>query len=151
MITVAKIIQTIAAFTAGLCSFMWGGMDGLLYALISFMILDYITGCLVAITQKELSSKIGFKGIAKKVIIMALVAVGHILDTHILGGGVAFCRNTVIGFYLANEGISILENAGELGIPLPKKLIAVLKQLRSKNDDQEESKESEDKDNDDIG
>ena len=123
-----KIIQTICAVLAGIAGFLWGGMDGLLYALVSFMILDYITGCLVAIVKKELSSKIGFKGIAKKVLIMALVAVGHILDTHILGGG-AFCRSAVIGFYIANEGISILENAGELGIPLPKKLIAVLKQM----------------------
>lgn len=137
-----KLVQIISAFTAGLCSFMWGGMDGLLYALVSFMVLDYITGCLAAVVKKELSSKIGFKGIAKKVLVMALVAVGHILDTHILGGG-AFCRSAVIGFYIANEGISILENAGELGIPLPKKLIAVLKQLKSKDDE-----ESEDKKND---
>jgi toxin secretion/phage lysis holin len=133
----SKIIQTIAAIASGLCSFMFGGMDGLLYALVSFMVLDYITGCLVAIIKKELSSKVGFKGIAKKVLIMALVAVGHILDTHILGGG-AFCRSAVIGFYIANEGISILENAGDLGIPLPKKLIAVLKQLKSKDDEESE-------------
>lgn len=146
----SKLIQSIFAFFAGMASFLWGGVDGLLYALIVFMILDYITGVIVAVTKHELSSEIGFKGIAKKVLIMALVAVGHILDTHILGGG-AFCRSAVIGFYIANEGISILENAGELGIPLPKKLIAVLKQLRSKNDDQEDGKESEDKDNDDIG
>ena len=146
----SKVIQSIFAFFAGMASFLWGGVDGLLYALIVFMILDYITGVIVAVTKHELSSEIGFKGIAKKVLIMALVAVGHILDAHILGGG-AFCRSAVIGFYIANEGISILENAGELGIPLPKKLIAVLKQLKSKNDDQEDSKESEDKDNDDIG
>lgn len=137
-----KLIQTTAAILAGIASFLWGGMDGLLYALISFMILDYITGCLVAIVKKELSSKIGFKGIAKKVLIMALVAVGHILDTHILGGG-AFCRSAVIGFYIANEGISILENAGELGIPLPKKLIAVLKQLKSKDDEESEDDKNE--------
>lgn len=137
----SKLIQSIAAFFAGMASFLWGGVDSLLYALIVFMILDYITGIIVAVTKHELSSEIGFKGIAKKVLIMALVAVGHILDEHILGGG-AFCRSAVIGFYIANEGISILENAGELGLPLPKKLIAVLKQLKSKDD------ESEDKDND---
>lgn len=139
----SKIIQSIFAFFAGMASFLWGGVDGLLYALIVFMVLDYITGVIVAVTKHELSSEIGFKGIAKKVLIMALVAVGHILDAHILGGG-AFCRSAVIGFYIANEGISILENAGELGIPLPKKLIAVLKQLKSKNDDEE----SGDKEND---
>ena len=128
----SKLIQSIAAFFAGMASFLWGGVDGLLYALIVFMILDYTTGVIVAVTKHELSSEIGFKGIAKKVLVMALVAVGHILDEHILGGG-AFCRSAVIGFYIANEGISILENAGELGIPLPKKLIAVLKQLKSKD------------------
>ena len=83
-----------------------------------------------------MSSEVGFKGIAKKVLIMGLVAVGHILDTHILGGG-AVCRSAVIGFYIANEGISILENSAKLGLPLPKKLIAVLKQLKDDNDKEE--------------
>ena len=142
----SKLIQSIFAVLSAICGFCFGAMDGLLYALITFMILDYITGCLVAIVQKELSSKVGFKGIAKKVIILALVAVGHILDVHVLGGG-AVCRSAVIGFYLANEGISILENAGELGIPLPKKLIAVLKQLKDKNND--DDKKDGDGNNDD--
>lgn len=140
-----KLIKVISAFFAGMASFLWGGVDGLLYALIAFMVLDYITGVLVAIATKELSSEIGFKGIAKKVLIMVLVAVGHILDEHILGGG-AFCRSAVVGFYIANEGISILENAGELGIPLPKKLIAVLKQLRNKSDDEESEGKKNDSD-----
>lgn len=131
-----KIIQLIAAIGAAVCGFLFGRMDGLMYALIAFMALDYLTGVLVAATQKELSSKVGFKGIAKKVIILALVAVGHILDTHVLGGG-AVCRSAVSGFYIANEGISILENAAELGLPLPKKLIDVLKQLRDDNDKEE--------------
>lgn len=131
-----KIIQLITAIGAAVCGFLFGRMDGLMYALIAFMALDYLTGVLVAATQKELSSKVGFKGIAKKVIILALVAVGHILDTHVLGGG-AVCRSAVSGFYIANEGISILENAAELGLPLPKKLIDVLKQLRDDNDKEE--------------
>ena len=131
-----KIIQLITAIGAAVCGFLFGRMDGLMYALIAFMALDYLTGVLVAAAQKELSSKVGFKGIAKKVIILALVAVGHILDTHVLGGG-AVCRSAVSGFYIANEGISILENAAELGLPLPKKLIAVLKQLRDDNDKEE--------------
>ncbi len=141
-----KLIQTITAILTAICGFCFGAMDGLLYALITFMILDYITGCLVAIVQKELSSKVGFKGIAKKVIILALVAVGHILDVHVLGGGVV-CRSAVIGFYLANEGISILENAGELGIPLPKKLIAVLKQLKDKSDKEDKDGDGKNDDN----
>lgn len=130
-----KLIQMITAIIAAVCGFLWGEADGLLYALIAFMTIDYITGVIVAVIQHVLSSEIGFKGIAKKVLILALVAVGHILDVHVLGGG-AVCRSAVIGFYLANEGISILENAGELGLPLPKKLIAVLKQLKDKEDDE---------------
>ena len=131
-----KIIQYISAAVAGVCGFLWGELDGLLYALIASMAIDYISGVIVAVAQKELSSEVGFKGIAKKVLIMALVAVGHILDIYILGGG-AVCRSMVIGFYLANEGISILENAGELGLPLPKKLVAVLKQLKDKDNEDE--------------
>ena len=131
-----KIIQIIAASAAAVCGFFFFFFDGLMYALIAFMVLDYISGVLVAIAQKELSSKVGFKGIAKKVIILSLVAVGHILDVHVLGGG-AVCRSAVLGFYIANEGISILENAAELGLPLPKKLVSVLKQLKEKEDKDE--------------
>lgn len=129
-----KIIQTIAAVLSGVCGFLWGQLDGLLYALVAFMIIDYVSGVIVAVFRRELSSEVGFKGIAKKVLIMGLVAVGHILDTHILGGG-AVCRSAVIGFYIANEGISILENSAKLGLPLPKKLVDVLEQL--KDDDKE--------------
>ena len=131
-----KIIQWFAAAAAATVGFLWGQMDGLLYALITFMALDYISGVLVAIAQRELSSKVGFKGIAKKVCILMLVAVGHLLDAHVLGEG-AVCRMAVAGFYLANEGISILENAGELGLPLPKKLVSVLKQLKDSTDKEE--------------
>lgn len=131
-----RVIQILAAAGAAACGFLFGELDGLMYALIAFMILDYISGVLVAIAEHELSSKIGFKGIAKKVIILILVAVGHILDMHILGGG-AVCRSAVCGLYIANEGISILENASELGIPLPKKLVAVLKQLKEDSDKEE--------------
>lgn len=128
-----RIIQTLCAVSCAVFGFLWGKADGLLYALLAFMALDYVTGVIVAITKHILNSETGFKGIAKKVLILALVAVGHILDVHVLGGG-AVCRSAVIGFYLANEGISILENAGDLGIPLPKKLKAVLQQLRNDND-----------------
>lgn len=131
-----KFIQTSSAILAAICGFLWGKADGLLYALIAFMVLDYVTGVIVAILRKTLNSEIGFTGIAKKVLILTLVAVGHILDVHVLGGG-AVCRSAVIGFYLANEGISILENAGNIGIPLPKKLIAVLQQLKKDNDKEE--------------
>lgn len=131
-----KIFQIIVAAGAALCGFLWGELDGSLYALIAFLVLDYISGVLAAIAQKELSSKVGFKGIAKKVIILVLVAVGHLLDAHVLHDG-AVCRMAVSGFYAANEAISILENASELGIPLPKKLVAVLKQLKEDSEKEE--------------
>lgn len=133
-----KLVNTISAGIFAVCGFLWGQMDGLLYALIAFMALDYITGLISAYIAKNLSSSVGFKGIAKKVFIMVLVAVGHILDAHVLGGG-AVCRSAVIGFYLANEGISILENSGKIGLPLPEKLIDVLEQLR-KDDDNDKIK-----------
>ena len=137
-----KILQAIAATISAICGFLWGELDGLLYALIAFMILDYLTGLAVACVKKNLSSEIGFRGIAKKVLILVLVAVGHILDAHVLGVG-SVCRSAVIGFYIANEGISILENAGNLGLPLPKKLVDVLKQLKGKEDNNNESEKAD--------
>ncbi len=128
-----KILQTFSAGVCAVCGFLWGRLDGLLYALIAFMVMDYVTGLISAYIAKNLSSEVGFKGIAKKVFIMALVAVGHILDTYVIGDGSVF-RSAVIGFYLANEGISILENAGKTGLPLPEKLIDVLAQLKNEED-----------------
>lgn len=130
-----RVIQILAAAGAAVFGFLWGEFDGLIYALIAFMILDYLSGVLVAIAQHELSSKVGFKGIAKKICVLMLVAVGHLIDDHVLGGSAkAVCRSMVAGFYIANEGISVLENASSLGIPLPKKLVAVLKQLKEDSD-----------------
>lgn len=128
-----KIINSISAGIFAVCGFLWGQLDGLVYALTAFMVMDYITGLISAYIAKKLSSKVGFYGIAKKVFIMVLVAVGHILDAYVLGDG-SVCRSAVTGFYLANEGISILENAGKIGLPLPKKLIDVLGQLRKDNE-----------------
>lgn len=128
-----RIVQIVTGSICAICGFVWGEINGLLLALIAFMVLDYITGLSVAVVKKELSSAVGFKGIFKKVLILILVGVGNILDVHVLGEG-SVCRSAVIGFYLANEGISILENAGKLGLPLPKKLVEILKQLKSKED-----------------
>ena len=130
-----KFIHTITAAICIIVGFLFGKVDGLVYALLAFIILDYVTGLTVACINKNLSSEVGFKGIAKKVIILVVVGVGNIVDIYILGGGTV-CRSTVIGFYLANEGISILENAGKLGIPLPKKVVSVLKQLKNDNDEE---------------
>ena len=108
-----------------------GGNDGLLYALIVFVVVDYITGVLCAVVEKNLASSIGFRGIFQKVMIFLLVGIANVLDTKILGAG-AMLRSAVIFFYLANEGISILENAGRMGLPIPEKMKGVFQQLREK-------------------
>ena len=124
-----------AAFTTfgGVLGWLLGGVDGFLYALIAFVVLDYITGVLCAISNGELSSRVGFTGIAKKVVIFIIVGIANILDVYVLGER-AILRTAVIFFYLSNEGISIVENAGELGLPLPQKLKNVLEQLHDKSD-----------------
>ena len=133
-----RVIQIIAAAGAGACGFLFGEMDGLLYALITFMILDYITGVLVAAFRRELSSKVGFRGLAKKGVIFAIVALGHILDAYVLSGGHDICRCAAVGFYLANEGLSILENGDALGIKYPKIIKSVLLQIREKEENEDE-------------
>lgn len=128
-----KFFQGFSAFLCAMGGFMWGRADGLLYALITFMILDYISGVISAYVRKELSSAVGFLGIVKKVFIMLLVAVAHIMDTQIIGEG-SICRSAVIGFYISNEGISLLENAVKIGLPLPKKLVDILMEFKNRDD-----------------
>lgn len=134
----ANTVRLDAAMLGAIVGFFFGELDGLLLALLGLIALDYCTGILVAITQKKLSSSVGFTGIARKGVILAVVAVGHIVDVHVLGGSGAVFRSAVIGFYLANEGMSILENAGKLGMPLPRKLTEVLRQLKSDSENKEE-------------
>ncbi len=129
-----KVIETIVAGLGAILGFVFGGMDGMFFALLAVIVIDYISGCLVAIVQKKLSSEVGFKGISKKIIILSLVGVAHILDSQIIRGGSAL-RTATIFFYITNEGISILENAGRLGLPLPKKLKDVLEQLNKEESD----------------
>ena len=119
------------AFAAlgGALGAVMGGFDGFLYALVVFVAVDYITGLMAAAVEKKFSSEVGFKGIFRKVVIFCLVAVGHIVDTHVIREG-SVLRTAVIFFYLSNEGISILENAARTGLPIPEKLKAVLEQLR---------------------
>ena len=122
-----------AAITAigGWLGYFLGGMDGLMIALIVFMVIDYITGVMCAIADKSLSSEIGAKGIAKKVAILMLVGIAHIVDTKVVGTGSAL-RGAVICFYLSNEGLSILENTAHLGLPIPDKLKEILAQLHER-------------------
>ncbi len=131
-----SILEACCAIFGALVGFLFGVIDGLFYALIAFVILDYITGVIVAVFEKKLSSEIGFKGIVKKVILLILVAVANIIDVHVIGGG-STLKTVVISVLLANEGISILENAGNMGVPIPKKLMDILKQIKQKNESED--------------
>jgi toxin secretion/phage lysis holin len=132
-------VQIGIAAVGGWLGWLFGGTDGFLYALVAFVVIDYITGVMCAIIDKKLSSEIGAKGIFKKVLIFALVGIGHIVDHQIFGDG-SVLRTAVIFFYLSNEGISIVENAGFIGLPVPQKLKDVLAQLNSQNKTEEEKK-----------
>ncbi len=122
------------AFTGlgGWLGYFLGGMDGLMIALIVLMTLDYVSGVMCAIIDKKLSSAVGFKGICKKVFILMLVGVAHIIDLHVVGTGSAL-RGAVICFYMSNEGLSLLENAAHVGLPIPDKLKDILSQLHDKD------------------
>lgn len=128
------------AFTAfgGFLGWFLGGFDGFLYALIAFTVIDYITGVMCAITDKNLSSAVGFKGICRKVLIFTLVGIGNIVDVYVLGQG-GVLRTAIIFFYLSNEGVSIMENTAHLGLPIPAKLKEVLEQLHERGGNDNES------------
>ena len=126
-------IQMAAAMIGGWLGYFLGGLDGLMIALIIFMVLDYITGLMCAVIDKKLSSAVGFKGICRKVLIFVLVGIGNLVDVYVLGQE-GVIRTAVIFFYLSNEGISFLENAGRLGLPIPQKLKDVLEQLHDKTE-----------------
>ena len=130
---IGSVVQ--AAWTAlgGCVGAFLGGFDGFVYALVVMMLLDYALGVVIAVLRRRLSSAVGFKGIAKKGMILAFVGVGALIDTHIIQGG-ALVRTAVIFFYFANEGISIVENAAVLGLPVPRKLRDILAQLRDDGD-----------------
>ena len=135
-------IQLVFAMIGGWLGYFLGGYDGLLYALIVFMVVDYITGVMCAIVDKKLSSAVGFRGICRKVLILMLVGIANLLDVQVIGTG-SVLRTAVIFFYLSNEGVSLLENAAHLGLPIPEKLKAVLAQLHDKANEVEEKKEAE--------
>ncbi len=129
-----QIFSAIQIFISALGAYIGyflGGWDGFLYALVAFVVIDYLSGVMVAILERKLSSDVGFKGIFKKVMVFTLVGVAHTIDSHIFGDGSAI-RTAVIFFYISNEGISILENAAIIGLPIPQKLQEALAQLSSK-------------------
>lgn len=132
-------IQLVFAVIGGWLGWFLGECDGLMYALIAFVIADYVTGVMCAVSDKRLSSEVGFKGICRKVLIFVLVGMANILDMHVIGTGCVL-RTAVLFFYISNEGVSVLENAGHLGLPIPARLLNVLEQLH-------EDAEQEDIDN----
>ncbi len=121
-------IQLAFAVIGGWLGFFLGGFDGFLYALVALVVIDYATGVMAAILNKKLSSEIGARGIFKKVLIFLMVGIGNIIDSYLIGSG-STIRTAVIFFYLSNEGISIIENAAVIGLPVPEKLKLVLQQL----------------------
>ena len=132
-----NMIQFAFAVIGGWLGYFLGGCDGLLYALIAFVVIDYLTGVMCAINDKTLSSEVGFKGICRKVLIFLLVGIANILDVHVIGAG-SVLRTAVIFFYISNEGVSLLDNAAHLGLPVPQKIKAVLEQLHDRAEDEEE-------------
>lgn len=126
-------IQFVFTAIGGWLGYFLGGCDGLILALILFVVMDYLTGVMCAIADKKLSSEVGFKGICRKVIIFMLVGIANVIDVEVIKTG-SVLRTAVIFFYLSNEGISLLENAGHLGLPIPEKLKLVLEQLHDKDE-----------------
>jgi toxin secretion/phage lysis holin len=126
-------IKFLTAWFVILGGFLLGDFDGLMWALVTFIVLDYLTGVLAAVSRKELSSKIGAKGIAKKLLIFVIIIIANVVDVQVIGENHVL-RSITIMFYIANESISILENAGSLGVPIPKKILSVLEQLKDRQE-----------------
>ena len=133
MKTVWNTVQFSFAAVGGFLGWFLGGCDGLLYALIAFVTVDYVTGVMCAVVDRKLSSSVGFKGIFRKVLIFVMVGISHILDTQVIGNG-SVLRTAVIFFYISNEGVSLLENASHLGLPVPEPVNTVLKQLHDRSE-----------------
>ncbi|MPN30608.1 hypothetical protein SDC9_178079 [bioreactor metagenome] len=131
---IMNTVQIIFAAIGGWLGWLLGGWDGFLYALVAFVVTDYLTGLMAAAVEKKLSSEVGFRGIFKKILIFMLVGIGSILDRQIIGDG-SVLRTAVIFFYISNEGISIIENAGRIGLPIPQKLKDILEQLKTKENE----------------
>ena len=137
-----SMVQLVFTGIGGWLGYFLGGCDGLILVLLLFVIVDYITGVMCAIADRKLSSEVGFKGICRKVLIFLLVGIANILDVNVIGTG-SVLRTAVIFFYISNEGVSLLENAAHLGLPVPDKMKAVLEQLHKKGEDGDEGKDGE--------
>ena len=128
-----SMVQLIFTALGGWLGYFLGGCDGLLTALVLFAVVDYLTGIMCAVADKKLSSQVGFKGICRKVLIFLLVGIANIIDVQVIGTG-SVIRTAVIFFYLSNEGVSILENAAHLGLPIPEALKAALEQIHDRSE-----------------
>ena len=126
-----NVAQVVFAAVGGGIGWFFGELDGFFYALLAFVVIDYLTGVMCAIADRSLSSEVGFRGIFRKVLIFVMVGAGHILDAQVIGSGDAL-RTAVIFFYISNEGVSLLENAAHIGLPVPDKLKDVLAQLHDR-------------------
>lgn len=126
-----NVIQLIFSALGGWLGYFLGGCDGLLYTLLAFTAMDYITGIMCAVNDHTLSSEVGFRGICRKVLIFMLVGIANILDADVVGTG-SVLRTAVIFFYISNEGVSLLENAAHFGLPVPEKIKMVLEQLHDR-------------------
>lgn len=133
-----NVVQLMFAAVGGGLGWFFGELDGFFYALIAFVVIDYLTGVMCAIIDKTLSSNVGFKGIFRKVLIFVMVGIGHVIDTQLISSGDAL-RTAVIFFYISNEGVSLLENASHIGLPVPEKLRAVLAQLHDRTEEKEDN------------
>ena len=132
-----NLIQFVFTAVGGWLGYFLGGCDGLLIALVVFVAVDYLTGVMCAVSDKKLSSEVGFKGICRKVLIFLLVGIANILDMQVIGTG-SVLRTAVIFFYLSNEGVSLLENAAHLGLPVPEKMKEILAQLHDRAENEKE-------------
>ena len=126
-----NVAQMVFAAVGGGIGWFFGELDGFFYALLAFVVIDYLTGVMCAIADRSLSSEVGFRGSFRKVLIFVMVGAGHILDAQVIGSGDAL-RTAVIFFYISNEGVSLLENAAHIGLPVPEKLKDVLAQLHDR-------------------
>lgn len=137
-----NVVQVVFAAVGGGIGWFFGELDGFFYALLAFVVIDYLTGVMCAIVDRSLSSEVGFRGIFRKVLIFVMVGAGHILDAQVIGSGDAL-RTAVIFFYISNEGVSLLENAAYIGLPVPEKLKAVLAQLHNRDSDKSGKEDGE--------
>lgn len=137
-----NVVQVGIAAVGGGVGWFFGELDGFFYALIAFVVIDYMTGIMCAVVDKSLSSNVGFKGIFRKVLIFVMVGIGHVIDSQIIGNGDAL-RTAVIFFYISNEGVSLLENAAHVGLPVPKKLKDVLAQLHDRTGGEKDMEDGE--------